>query len=191
MRYRLDFDFKSFTGTAYRPQIFCRNGVPDRSGLLSPLLPLARQGIDALLGFDFLSAHYTEVALAILLKMIFRVFSFSFDQPDSRSCSWSMTTFYIPAPVRLLFLRKSVCLGRVCLGNGQIVQKAILPQRCNCSVVCNISKYLGRSRKKSIANAHALLKVKHFRDTQVVFSYKHTAEYHDLNFHFGHMQLFK
>ena len=34
-----------------------------------------------------------------------------FDQPDS--CSWSMTTFYTPATVRLLFLRKSVCLGRV------------------------------------------------------------------------------
>ena len=39
--------------------------------------------------------------------------------------------------------------------------------------------------------AHALLKVRHFRDTQVVFSYKHTAEYQDLNFHFGHVKLFK
>ena len=76
-------------------------------------------------------------------------------------------------------------------GNGQIVQKTILPQRCNCSVVCNISKYLGRSRKRSIANAHALLKVRHFRDTQVVFSYKHSAEYQDLNFYFGHVKLFK
>ena len=37
MRYRLDFDLKSFTGTAFRPQIIYRNGVPDRSGLLSPL----------------------------------------------------------------------------------------------------------------------------------------------------------
>ena len=81
------------------------------------------------------------------------------------------------------------CLFRK--GNGQIIQKAILPQRCNCSVVCNISKYLGRSRKRSIANAHALLKVRYFRYTQVVFSYKHTAEYQDLNFHFGHVKLFK
>ena len=40
-------------------------------------LSLAGQGINALLGVDFLSAHYTEVAVAILLKMIFRVFSFS------------------------------------------------------------------------------------------------------------------
>ena len=40
-------------------------------------LPLAGQGINALLSFEFLSAHYTEVAVAILLKMIFRVFSFS------------------------------------------------------------------------------------------------------------------
>ena len=40
-------------------------------------LPLAGQGINALLGLDFLSAHYAEVAVAILLKMIFRVFSFS------------------------------------------------------------------------------------------------------------------
>ena len=38
---------------------------------------LAGQGINALPGFDFLSAHYTEVAVAILLKMIFRVLSFS------------------------------------------------------------------------------------------------------------------
>ena len=81
------------------------------------------------------------------------------------------------------------CLFRK--GNGQIVQKAILPQRCNCSVVCSISKCLGRSRKRSIANAHALLKVRHFRDAQVVFSYKHIAEYQDLNFHFGHVKLFK
>ena len=71
------------------------------------------------------------------------------------------------------------------------MQKAILPQRCHCSVVCNIFKYLGRSRKRSIANAHALLKVRHFVDAQVVFSYKHTAEYQDLNFHFGHVKLFK
>ena len=76
-------------------------------------------------------------------------------------------------------------------GNGQIFQKAILLQHCNCSVVSNISKYLGRSRKRSIANAHALLKVRHFRDTQVVFSYKHTAKYQELNFHFGHAKLFK
>ena len=34
---RLDLDLKSFTGTAFRQQIFYRNGVPDRSGLLSPL----------------------------------------------------------------------------------------------------------------------------------------------------------
>ena len=39
--------------------------------------PLAVQGINALLDIDFLSARYTEVAVAILLKMIFRVFSFS------------------------------------------------------------------------------------------------------------------
>ena len=38
MSYRLDLDLKSFTGTAFRRQIFYRNGVPDRSGLLSPLL---------------------------------------------------------------------------------------------------------------------------------------------------------
>ena len=58
-------------------------------------------------------------------------------------------------------------------------------------MVRNISEHLGRSRKRSIANAHALLKVRHFRDTQVVFSYKHTAEYQDLNFHFEHVKLFK
>ena len=34
---RLDLDLKSFTGTAFR-QLFYRNGVPDRSGLLSPLV---------------------------------------------------------------------------------------------------------------------------------------------------------
>ena len=33
--------------------------------------------MNALLGFGFLSALYAEVAVAILLKMIFRVFSFS------------------------------------------------------------------------------------------------------------------
>ena len=38
MCYRLGSDLKSFTGTAFRQQIFYRNGVPDRSGLLSPLL---------------------------------------------------------------------------------------------------------------------------------------------------------
>ena len=38
MCYGLDLDLKSFTGTAFRQQIFYRNGVPDRSGLLSPLL---------------------------------------------------------------------------------------------------------------------------------------------------------
>ena len=38
--------------------------------------PTRRAGIDALLGLAFLSAHYTEIAVAILLKMIFRVFSF-------------------------------------------------------------------------------------------------------------------
>ena len=37
MCYRLDLDLKFFTGTAFRQQIFYRNGVPDRSGLLSPL----------------------------------------------------------------------------------------------------------------------------------------------------------
>ena len=37
MCYRLGLDLKSFTGTAFRQQIFYRNGVPDRSGLLSPL----------------------------------------------------------------------------------------------------------------------------------------------------------
>ena len=31
-------NFHFFTGTAFRQQIFYRNGVPDRSGLLSPLL---------------------------------------------------------------------------------------------------------------------------------------------------------
>ena len=36
-------------------------------------LPLAGQGFNLRPGFDFLSAHYTEVAVAILLKMIFRV----------------------------------------------------------------------------------------------------------------------
>ena len=103
-----------------------------------------------------------------------------------------------PALVNVYFLHSCSCSTPVftqkCLfrkGNGQIVQKAILPQRCYCSVVCNISKYLGRSRKRSIANAHALLKVRHFIDTQVVFSYKHTAEYQDLNFHFGHVKLLK
>ena len=40
-------------------------------------LPIAVQGINALVGFDFLSAHYAEVAVAILLKMIFCVLSFS------------------------------------------------------------------------------------------------------------------
>ena len=86
--------------------------------------------------------------------------------------------------VKVYFLYSCSCSTPVftqkCLfrkGNGQIFQKAILPQRCNCSVVCNISKYLGKSEKRSIANAHALLKVRHFRDTQVVFSYKHTVEY--------------
>ena len=38
MCYRLDLDLKSFTGTAFRQQIFYRNGVSDRSGLLSPLV---------------------------------------------------------------------------------------------------------------------------------------------------------
>ena len=38
MCYRLDLDLNFFTGTAFRQQIFYRNGVPDRSGLLSPLL---------------------------------------------------------------------------------------------------------------------------------------------------------
>ena len=37
MCYRLDLDLNFFTGTAFRQQIFYRNGVPDRSGLLSPL----------------------------------------------------------------------------------------------------------------------------------------------------------
>ena len=37
MCYRLGLDLKSFTGTAFRQQIFYRNGVPDRSGLLSLL----------------------------------------------------------------------------------------------------------------------------------------------------------
>ena len=41
--------------------------------------PSDRTGINALLAYDFLSAHYTEVAGAILLKMIFRVFSFLFN----------------------------------------------------------------------------------------------------------------
>ena len=34
---KLDLDLKSFTGTAFRQQIFYRNGAPDSSGLLSPL----------------------------------------------------------------------------------------------------------------------------------------------------------
>ena len=38
MCYRLDLHFKSFTGTALRQQMFYRNGVPDRSSLLSPLV---------------------------------------------------------------------------------------------------------------------------------------------------------
>ena len=44
-------------------------------------LPLVGHGFYPLLGFDFLSAYHTEVADAILLKIIFRVdlFRFSFD----------------------------------------------------------------------------------------------------------------
>ena len=40
-------------------------------------LPFAGRRIHAQLDFDFFSTHYAEVAVAILLKMIFRVFSFS------------------------------------------------------------------------------------------------------------------
>ena len=36
MCYRLDLDLKFFTGTAFWLQIFYRNGIPDRYGLLSP-----------------------------------------------------------------------------------------------------------------------------------------------------------
>ena len=43
--------------------------------------------MDGLLGFDFSSAHYPEVAAAILLKMIFRVFSFSCFQVNPLHCS--------------------------------------------------------------------------------------------------------
>ena len=35
-------------------------------------------------------------------------------------------------------------------GNGQIVPKTILPQCCNCSVVCNISKYLEEAEKDQL-----------------------------------------
>ena len=45
MCYRLDFDLKIFTGTAFRQKIFYRNGVPDRSGLLSPLFTSFTLGV--------------------------------------------------------------------------------------------------------------------------------------------------
>ena len=48
---------------------------------------IAGQRINTLLGFDFLSVHYTEVAVAILLKMIFCVFSFSLNIFHSIPCS--------------------------------------------------------------------------------------------------------
>ena len=54
-----------------------RKKKKEKTDKLFKRLPLAGQGTNALLGFDFLSAHYTEVAVAILLKIIFRVFSFS------------------------------------------------------------------------------------------------------------------
>ena len=40
MCYRLDLALQSFPGTPFRQQTFYRKGVPDRSGLLSPLLQL-------------------------------------------------------------------------------------------------------------------------------------------------------
>ena len=48
------------------------------------------QRINTLLGFDFLSVHYTEVAVAILLKMIFCVLMSCIDVTEfSRQKHWT------------------------------------------------------------------------------------------------------
>ena len=56
----------------------------------TPIRRVGDRGIDALLGHDFLSAHYTEVAVAILLKMIFLVhFSSNSGLDNVFACSYS------------------------------------------------------------------------------------------------------
>ena len=76
MSYKLDLDLKSFTGTAFRQQIFYRNGVPDRSGLLSPLLLMLTHPTMAcslhkrtvICGCQFLAPILAFNRLALLLR---------------------------------------------------------------------------------------------------------------------------